>query len=332
MPKISIAMTTYNGERFIREQLCSLKNQTLRADEVVIFDDCSSDRTVEIIKAFINGFDLDWELSVNEYNHGYIENFYKAIQATTGDIIFLSDQDDVWHPEKIETMVGLFQEHKDLQVLSTGFRKIDEHSNPISATQKSGYTNHGLIKGHIRKLGLKRIGFQDILRINISPGCTAAFSKQCKEIYINHATKQWCHDWELCIFGGMINGLFFYNKVLTDYRLHGNNTIGLEDMKTSSIGHKLTRVDLAQMECKRTDLYMTQALLDTMGDKNRKIIRRYWRFTSNRVKALRNNELIAWLQCIRNLSTYVKAVRIRGVFGDLVYIVKHLGRQEIVNE
>lgn len=332
--KISIAMTTYNGERFIREQLCSLKNQTLRADEVVIFDDCSSDRTVEIIKAFINEFDLDWELSVNEHNHGYIENFYKAIQATTGDIIFLSDQDDVWHLEKIETMVGLFQEHKDLQVLSTGFRKIDEHGNPIATKQKLGYTNHGLIKGHIRKLGLKRIGFQNIFRVNISPGCTAAFAKKCKELYIDNATGQWCHDWELCIFGGMIDGLFFYNEALTDYRLHGNNTIGLKDTMTGSLHNddRYTRLELAQMECERTDLYMTQALLDTMGDKNRKILRRYWRFTSSRVKALENDRLSAWLQCMRHLTTYLKAVRIRGVIGDLLYIVNHLGRRETVNE
>lgn len=334
MPKISIAMTTYNGERYIREQLQSIKSQTMPADEVIVFDDCSSDCTVEIIDRFINEFGLSWKLSVNKCNQGYIENFYKAIQTTSGDIVFLCDQDDIWHPDKIERMVSLFQNHEDIQVLCAGFREIDERSNPIRTKEKPGYSNHGLIKGHIRQLDLRKIGFEDIFRANISPGCTTAFTKKCKELYIDNATKQWCHDWELCIFGGMINGMFFYNEALTDYRLHSNNSIGLKDMNTNSFKNdeKSTRVELSQMERNRTELYMTKHLIDEMANSNKKIIARYWRFTSSRAKALESNRLTAWLQCVRNLSTYIKAVRIKGVFGDILYIVKHLGRQETVNE
>jgi len=332
VPKVSVTMTTYNGERFVKEQLQSLKNQTYPADEVVIFDDCSTDHTVGIIESFIKEFGLSWKLSVNKSNVGYIENFYNAIKAATGDIIFLCDQDDVWHLDKIEKIINVFQKQKDIQVLSTGFRKIDEYGRPLKTEHKPGYTNHGLIKGHIKRHCIKKIDFQCIFRINISPGCTVAFKNACKLIYINNATKNWCHDWELCIFGGMIDGLFFYNEELIDYRLHACNTIGLKENSLDN-GNLYGRVELAQMEYKRTQLYMSQSLIDVMGDKNRILANKYWHFTSKRAEALRKNSILLWMKCILQPVTYMRAVRVRGAMGDLLYILTHLvRRQEAIND
>jgi glycosyltransferase involved in cell wall biosynthesis len=326
-------MTTYNGERFIEEQLRSIKNQTLLADEVVIFDDCSSDRTVEIVEAFIKEYRLNWTICANKCNVGYIENFYKAIEATTGDIIFLCDQDDIWHLDKIEKMVYLFQKQKSIHTLCTGFRKIDEHSNPEIAKQKPGYTNYGMIKGCMPQQGLKKIALKYILQANISPGCTLAFTKTCKEIYITNASKLWCHDWELCIFGGMIDGLFFYNEELTDYRLHASNTIGLKDTLTGSFKNEKehSRIELAQMEFERIQLYITSALVDLMEETDKKTTYRYLRFTNKRAEALKNKRIGAWLQCIGYFATYIRAVRIRGVAGDFLYILLNKRKQEVIN-
>jgi glycosyltransferase involved in cell wall biosynthesis len=91
---ISLAMPTYNGERFLREQLDSIYNQTIVPDEVIVVDDCSTDGTISILEEYKKKYGLKYW--VNEKNLGYNKNFEKAISLCTGDYIALSDQDDVW--------------------------------------------------------------------------------------------------------------------------------------------------------------------------------------------------------------------------------------------
>ena len=95
----SVALCTYNGERYIREQLQSIFNQSMPVDEVVIGDDGSSDATM----AIINGFKERYPIRVLEGGHkmGAIRNFLRTISECQGDIIFLSDQDDIWVPGKV---------------------------------------------------------------------------------------------------------------------------------------------------------------------------------------------------------------------------------------
>ena len=99
---ISVAMCTYNGEKYIQEQLESIIYQSVPPDEIVICDDCSNDATLEIVKDILNSYDGIVQLVSNKHNLGYRKNFEKAISLCHGDIIFLSDQDDVWSSNKIE--------------------------------------------------------------------------------------------------------------------------------------------------------------------------------------------------------------------------------------
>ena len=95
MSKISVAMTTYNGEKYIEKQLESLRLQTRKIDEVIICDDRSKDNTEKVVTDYINKYNLTgWKFIVNEKNLGFIENFKKSMRLTTGDYIFLADQDD----------------------------------------------------------------------------------------------------------------------------------------------------------------------------------------------------------------------------------------------
>lgn len=98
--RISVAMATFNGEAFLREQLDSLYRQTLPPFEVVVSDDHSTDGTIDILKEYHDNYGLQY--SVNEHNIGVNQNFEKAIRACKGEYIAISDQDDVWFPEKIE--------------------------------------------------------------------------------------------------------------------------------------------------------------------------------------------------------------------------------------
>lgn len=101
---ISVAMCTFNGEKYIKEQIESIINQSLVPDEIVICDDCSKDNTLNIIKETLDNWPGKVQLVVNEKNLGYRKNFEKSISLCNGDIIFLSDQDDVWNRNKIEIM------------------------------------------------------------------------------------------------------------------------------------------------------------------------------------------------------------------------------------
>ena len=97
---ISVAMTTYNGEQYIKEQLTSIIHQSRQVNEIIICDDCSKDHTPEIIQSFQNQYkDINIKLYINEKNVGYRDNFKKAISLCSGDYIFISDQDDIWKKE-----------------------------------------------------------------------------------------------------------------------------------------------------------------------------------------------------------------------------------------
>ena len=107
---ISIAMTTYNGAQFVQAQLRSILEQTRQPDEIIICDDGSRDDTVNIIRHVMETSGTDRiRLVENEENLGYIRNFYKAISLTKGDYIFLADQDDIWHREKLEKSLAIME-------------------------------------------------------------------------------------------------------------------------------------------------------------------------------------------------------------------------------
>ena len=103
--KISIALATFNGEKYIREQLESFSRQTLKPDELVVYDDNSTDDTMAIIHTFAKDAPFEVRTFVSSQSLGIRENFSRAIQACQGDFIFLSDQDDVWLEEKVERML-----------------------------------------------------------------------------------------------------------------------------------------------------------------------------------------------------------------------------------
>jgi glycosyltransferase involved in cell wall biosynthesis len=107
---VSVVMTTYNGELFLREQLDSILCQTYPIHELIVQDDCSTDNTVEIIKEYATRHPFI-KLYVNEHNLGFNKNFKTAVMKATGDYVAIADQDDIWFPEKIEKQVQAIRDH-----------------------------------------------------------------------------------------------------------------------------------------------------------------------------------------------------------------------------
>lgn len=106
--RISIAMATYNGGRFLQEQLDSFLAQSRLPDELIVTDDGSTDDTVKILRRFAKAAPFKVRVERNPKQLGAHRNFERALSLCTGDIVLLSDQDDIWYAEKIETVVDAF--------------------------------------------------------------------------------------------------------------------------------------------------------------------------------------------------------------------------------
>lgn len=129
--RISIAMALYNGERFVREQLDSFTNQTRLPDELVVSDDASTDRGVEVVRDFAARAPFPVRLLGNEVNVGCTKNFERAIRECNGDIIFTSDFDDVWYPDRLATMEAALAASPTSGLAVCRFDYVNEALQPV---------------------------------------------------------------------------------------------------------------------------------------------------------------------------------------------------------
>ena len=226
---VSVALAVYNGEKYVTAQLDSLLLQTRQPDEVVIIDDCSRDRTPEIVREYIAAHNLDWRFTVSDENSGYIKNFCNCLKCCTGDVVFLCDQDDIWYSEKIERITAIFESDTECSAVNSSFDLIDADGKmlvPFKADKKNT-ANHGLIRYSVENGVCVPVALETVLVYNISPGCTCAFRNDIVKEYVEASRCIMPHDWELNIISAKHGGLRFYNVPLTGYRQHSNNTIGL---------------------------------------------------------------------------------------------------------
>lgn len=129
--RLSVVLCTYNGARYLEQQLASIASQTRLPDEMIICDDRSSDGTVDILKNFALGARFPVQLYLNERNLGSTGNFEKAIGLSSGDIIFPCDQDDYWHPQKLECIEQIFLAAPGVGLVFSDAEVMDEHFNPL---------------------------------------------------------------------------------------------------------------------------------------------------------------------------------------------------------
>lgn len=328
MAKISIAMTTYNGEKYVKKQLLSLLNQTRKADEVIIRDDCSTDKTAEIVTEFIKKNSLkNWDFSVNKCNLGYKSNFYEAISQTTGDIIFLCDQDDIWYLNKLEVMESVFNNNPSVKALNSSFEFIDQQDNKIQFIDKRGTSNKNLIDIQIPADALYKINTNIILRRNISPGCVCAYTREVCNKFIKHTKNSLPHDWELNIYAASMNGLYFYNSSLTRYRIHENNAIGMKidnQMELKIKGNRLVRRQVLSEQRALADLFASDWIYKTLSkhEKNTALI--FQEYIKNREICIDRFNLIAYLKlCLAYpFLRQISSISFRSLIGDFIYMSK----------
>lgn len=203
---ISVCMATYNGEQYINQQLKSILKQIGNTDELIISDDGSTDKTIEIIKSYMNMYS-NIKL-INGPHKGPINNFENALKMAIGDIIFLSDQDDVWVDGKVERVIEEFQNSETILVLHDAYI-IDGKGNLIS----SSFFRH-----RNSKPGL----FYNILK-NSYLGCCMAFRKELLIKCIPFPSNIEMHDWWIGLMGENLGNVSFIDNRLLKYRRHENN-------------------------------------------------------------------------------------------------------------
>ena len=124
--KISVALCTYNGQQFLRQQLQSIQQQSRLPDELIVCDDGSSDQTVRIARDFAASASFPVRISENDHNLGFVANFEQAILLCGGDLITLCDQDDIWYPNRLERTEQEFTAHPEVGLVFSDGDLIDE--------------------------------------------------------------------------------------------------------------------------------------------------------------------------------------------------------------
>ena len=223
-PTLEVLVCTYNGAPFVVEQLQSIVAQTTRVNKISIYDDKSSDDTLSRVQEFVNQLPLNhrrlFTIHVNSTNLGYARNFIEAVANATEDILFLCDQDDVWEPRKVETFLGLFNEHSPDMVFSDG-SLIDESGR--ASNRMTVLESYGLSRKRISRF--PDDAFDLLMKRNYINGAAAAIRK----VAAQEALPLPCdmpHDYWLAIWCSLHGGIVATPQTLYRYRQHNRNVIG----------------------------------------------------------------------------------------------------------
>lgn len=221
MTRISVCMATYNGERFVAEQLQSILNQLGPDDEVVISDDGSTDNTINIVRAF---GDSRLRLLAGQSFRSVVLNFENALKYAKGEYIFLADQDDVWLPNKVDRMLTELQV-VDLVVSDCTF--VDETGQIIGASYFNTYNSgRGVVKNFIKNTYLGNcMAFRRSVLSVILPFPASLCKASKLSLY---------HDVWIGILVNILFRVRFIPEVLSAYRRHSANASPTEMSAKSS--------------------------------------------------------------------------------------------------
>ncbi|AWL08134.1 glycosyltransferase family 2 protein [Aquirufa nivalisilvae] len=255
MPHISVALCTYNGEKYLPYQLESIASQTQAIHELVVFDDGSSDKSIEILEAFKQKVPFQVHIHQNEKNVGSSKNFEMCVQACSGDLIFFSDQDDLWLPHKVETLVRYFENYPEIDAVFSNAIMIDRSGKP---TGKTSFEQIEFIEP-LQELWKAGNSFDILLKGYVVTGATLAIRSQVKkEVFPTpHIIPELIHDGWIALYLSMTNRIAFVKEPLIQYREHDSQQVGLKsEKKAVSLLDRFKRsrkAKLVQIEKKATD-------------------------------------------------------------------------------
>ncbi len=278
----AVAVCLYNGEKFLKEQLDSLRNQTRRADRVVLCDDGSKDNTVALVRSYIleNGLQDHWFLYENPENLGYIRNFYRAISLCEEDLVFLSDQDDIWKEDKIEKMASLMEKREEINLLCCRYGIIDS----------TGEEQHSLVEPKANQdEKIVPVSMQQVVRAYRWPGMLMCLRNSYYRDLIAKANDcKVAHDFVLVSLACDSDSFYEYHYLGAYHRRHENNTAREE--------HRVSK--LLNLDRKLKDIADYRKLCENfvefdlpVGDKTKMIVEERLLLVRERERALNEKSL-----------------------------------------
>ena len=239
---VSVALCTYNGERFIAEQLRSIFAQSHPVAELVVSDDGSTDNTLEIVRREVDAAreagtlpaGMDVVILENASSLGVTKNFEQAVRACRYEFIALSDQDDLWVPTKLETLVATLTARPTNLLVFSDADLIDS-----DGIQKGESLFHSLRVTNRELVEIQgETGFDTLLHRNIVTGATVLFKRDLLKL-AGELPASWVHDEWLAMVAALHGAVAVETKKLIGYRQHGNNQIGAQRLTGRAAFHRL---------------------------------------------------------------------------------------------
>lgn len=226
--RISIAMCTYNGSRFLPEQLASIAAQSRLPGELVICDDCSTDSTPEIVAEFARTASFPVRFVRNPQNLGSTKNFEQAIALCRGDLIALCDQDDIWMPEKLARQAEMMEQNPELGGVFSDAELVNDASQPIDRRLWAGIDfmpreQKEFLEGQSARVLLKR---------NVVTGATLMVRASLRPLFLP-IPGIWVQDGWIAWMLVVRCRLALIQNPLVLYRLHAHQQIGVEAIAVS---------------------------------------------------------------------------------------------------
>lgn len=219
-PRLSVALCTFEGARFLPKQLDSLVNQTCPFDELVACDDGSTDGTVDILADFARHSPSPVHLVCNPKRLGVVKNFEQAISLCSGELIALADQDDTWHVTKLECLLQALAE-PGVGLAFSDADVVDERSSPLGYTM---WQRVGFNKSEQERM-VAGDGLGVLLKHFVVTGATLAFRANLRSLLLP-LPPEWPHDAWIASVAAAVTTLHPIDKPLVQYRQHGNNVVG----------------------------------------------------------------------------------------------------------
>lgn len=308
----TVIVALYNGERFIIEQLESIKNQTVTADEVIIADDGSQDNGPRLVKEFIdiNGLN-NWKLVINKENKGWQKNFISNASTATSDYIFFSDQDDLWKNNKIALMMDVMDKNPAINLLCSDndFICYDGYDESFDSKDFSRMKDDGSLE----KVGYTKENFH-IQR----PGCSMCLKRKFFNSIENYWREKWGHDDFCWKYAVLSDSCYIFHKILLTRRRHLNNTARNEGKREHrNICGRLKQLQQTEEQFQTLIQYINT---NNVENDSRDFIRHNIEAVGIRIRFLTSKNPMLWLElAFKYCDTYP---RVKGLFLDfcMVYL------------
>jgi hypothetical protein len=227
---VSVALCTCQGEQFLEAQLRSILDQTRPPDELILVDDASTDRTITIAEAVLRDVPLVAHVVQNHARLGVAQNFAHAIALTTGDIVILSDQDDVWLPHKAERLAQAFEGHPELGLVLSNAEVVDQ-----SLASTGNDTLRFFARTRIPQTS-EEVFTVVVGHGNAFPGMTMAFAGRYRQLLLDFPSfvaggdpSRLLHDGWIAVAISAVAPVIVVREPLALYRQHPHQQIGARE-------------------------------------------------------------------------------------------------------